>query len=65
MAKRRKGSMAEQTMRAGWILLIVFLLLLLAVLKIDVRPIGPEKSKVGLAFRNGPVHDFLGFNKIF
>lgn len=57
--------MAEQKMRAGWILLIVFLLLLLAVLKIDVRPIGPENSKVGLAFLNGPVHDFLGFNKIF
>ena len=52
-------------MRAGWILLIVFLLLLLAVLKIDVRPIGPENSKVGLAFLNGPVHDLLGFNKIF
>ena len=64
MAKKRKGSMAEQKMRMGWILLIAFLVLLLLVLKIDVRPIGPENSEVGLAFLNGPVHDLLGFKKI-
>ena len=64
MAKKRKGSMAEQKMRMGWILLIAFLVLLLLVLKIDVRPIGPENSEVGFAFLNGPVHDLLGFKKI-
>lgn len=56
--------MAEQKMRMGWILLIAFLVLFLLVLKIDVRPIGPENSEVGFAFLNGPVHDLLEFKKI-
>ncbi|MBQ7535346.1 MAG: CapA family protein [Stomatobaculum sp.] len=65
MAKKRKGSASDIKMRNGWILVIVFLLLLLMVRKFDVRPIGPESTEVGLAFLNGPLHDLIGHHPLF
>ena len=40
--------------------LLAFVLWTYAVSVVDVQPIGPEKSCVGFAAVNGPVHDFFG-----
>ncbi len=43
-------------------LLLLFFVVLLAVKKIDVQPIGPQKSKIGLAKINNAVKCRTGFN---
>ena len=47
-----------------WTLAIALLALFLAftavVMNVDVQPIGPEGSSVGLAGLNGPIKDFIG-----
>lgn len=48
---------------AGVLLLILFGGLLFAVVKVDVKPIGPEGSVVGLASVNGYVKELLGSNE--
>ena len=45
---------------AAGLLLAAFLLLTLAVLSVDVQPIGPQGSGVGLAAVNGAAHRLLG-----
>lgn len=55
--------MNKQTQRllaAGCGLLLAFALLTAALLHVDVRPIGPNGSPVGLAAVNGAVHQLLG-----
>lgn len=44
----------------GGVLLLAFLLFTIAVLNVDVRPIGPEHSSVGFAGINGFVFEQLG-----
>ncbi len=47
------------------ILFLCFLFVLLAVKSIDVKPIGPQDSSIGLAAINGAVRDFFGVNMIW
>ncbi|MBE5906079.1 MAG: phosphatase PAP2 family protein [Lachnospiraceae bacterium] len=47
---------------AAFVLFILFLALLLAVISIDVRPIGPKGSMVGLASINEMVKDAVGYS---
>ena len=46
-------------------LFLLFALLIVAVLKIDVKPIGPENSSIGLATINKAVFDFFKVNMIW
>jgi len=43
-------------------LLILFIIYIIALLYIDVRPIGPEESAVAFATINEPIKNFLGVN---
>ena len=55
--------MDRRTKRGFWVagaLFLLFLLLTAAVLTVDVRPIGPEGSRIGLATLNGYVRDRVG-----
>ena len=45
---------------AAGLLLAAFLLLTLAVLTVDVQPIGPDGSRVGLSTLNGAAHRLFG-----
>ena len=56
--KSKKAAMA-----AG-IFFALFLLLLLALRTVDVQPIGPAESSVGLAFLNGAFRDAVGFHPL-
>lgn len=47
--------------KPAFVALALFVLLVLA-LRLDVAPIGPDGSSVGLSSLNGVVHDFLGVN---
>lgn len=47
------------------VFLFLFLLLTFLVLKVDVQPIGPQNSVVGLATINGAVFEFCGCNPIW
>lgn len=47
------------------VLVILFLAFTLAVMNVDVQAIGPEGSKVGFAFLNGPVHEALPYSEFF
>ena len=47
------------------VLVMLFLAFTLAVMNVDVQPIGPEGSQVGFAFINGPVRDALPLNDLF
>ncbi|MDH6252412.1 membrane-associated phospholipid phosphatase [Chryseobacterium sp. H1D6B] len=44
------------------LLLLTFILFTATILTVDVLPIGPEQSVVGLASLNKSVHDFFGIN---
>ena len=44
------------------IFFVLFAVLLVLVLKVDVAPIGPENTSVGLSTVNKSVHDFFGTN---
>lgn len=46
-------------------LFLLFALLIVAVLKIDVKPIGPENSSIGLATINKAVFDFFKVHMIW
>ncbi len=46
-------------------LLVAFAILTALLLKVDVAPIGPQNSKVGLSTINKMVHDSLGVNMTF
>lgn len=50
---------------ASAILFGAFMLLTLLVLKVDVQPIGPEESKIGLATINHMVNESLGSHMIW
>lgn len=50
----------HRRLAAAGLLLAAFLLLTLVVLFIDVQPIGPEGSSVGLATLNGAAHRLFG-----
>lgn len=56
---------AKRNYVAFVLLMLAFLALLAAVLKVDVKPIGPEGSRVGLATLNGFVKDTLGVSLIW
>ncbi len=47
------------------VFLFLFLLLTFFVLKVDVQPIGPQNSSVGLATINSAVFEFCGSNPIW
>lgn len=47
------------------ILLMLFIVLLVTVLTIDVQPIGPENSRIGLSTMNKAVFDFFKVNMVW
>lgn len=55
----------KQTLTAAGIAFAPFLLLLAAVLTVDVRPIGPEQSNIGLAGINSYVFRQLGVHLLW
>lgn len=56
---------AKRNYVAFVLLMLAFLALLAAVLKVDVKPIGPEGSSIGLATLNGYVKDTVGVSLIW
>lgn len=50
---------------ASIILLTLFLIFTVIVMTVDVRPIGPNGSEVGLASINEPFADAVGFNELW
>ncbi len=55
----------KRDLLAAAILLLGFFLLVLLLLVVDVRPIGPHGSSVGLAGLNGAVHRAIGVHPIW
>lgn len=55
----------KRDLLAAAILLLGFLLLVLLLITVDVRPIGPDGSSVGLASLNGAVHRAIGVHPIW
>lgn len=43
--------------------MIFFLLLIVAVKFVDVKPVGPQESEIGLAELNGKIHEIFGFSQ--
>ena len=64
MKKEMKREVRRNFIITG-ILLLLFILLIIAVLAIDVRPIGPSDSSVGLATINKCMFEFLGVHIIW
>ena len=64
MARKKGISSADRKLNIGGSFLLLFALLLAAVKFIDVKPVGPEGSEVGLAALNGAVHGLLGFHPV-
>ena len=62
--KRKKSKMKRKSFGAGICLLAAFVLWTLTVCFVDVRPIGPNGSAVGLAGINQFFHDLTGVNFI-
>ncbi len=56
---------AQRSFLLSGLCLFLFLLLTLLVMKVDVRPIGPQHSSVGLATVNGAVFEVCGSNPIW
>ena len=50
---------------ASIVLLTLFLIFTVIVMTVDVKPIGPNGSEVGLASINEPFADAVGFNKLW
>ncbi len=49
---------------AAVICLVLFLLLIAAVKTVDVAPIGPEETSIGLSGINGAIHEATGVSKL-
>lgn len=47
------------------ILLVGFLIYTMCVMHVDAKPMGLDGTKIGFASLNVPIHQFLGFNKVF
>lgn len=58
------GKIRKRFTRTG-ILFIVFMIFTLVVMKLDVRPIGPEGSSVGLASLNKSIHEKIGVSGLW
>lgn len=56
---------AQKCFLLAGVFLFLFLLLTLLVMKVDVQPIGPQNSAVGLATINGAVFETCGSNPIW
>ncbi len=56
---------AKKCFLLAGVFLFLFLLLTLLVMKVDVQPIGPQNSEVGLATLNGAVFELCGSNPIW
>lgn len=56
---------AKKCFLLAGVFLFLFLLLTLLVMKVDVQPIGPQNSEVGLATINGAIFEVCGSNPIW
>ncbi len=56
---------AKKCFLLAGVFLFLFLLLTLLVMKVDVQPIGPQNSEVGLASLNGAIFETCGSNPIW
>ncbi|MBO7293269.1 MAG: phosphoesterase PA-phosphatase, partial [Clostridia bacterium] len=55
----------KSVLLVGGLLLLLFCLLTVLLLTVDVRPVGPEGSEVGLAGVNAAVFSALGTSAVF
>lgn len=61
----RSRRIKRARLMSGAALMALFLLLIAALKLVDVQPIGPEGSKVGLASLNGAFHALTGVNMLW
>lgn len=52
--------MKSKKLTAGAVLLVLFLILIVLIKTVDVQPVGPEKSQIGLAAINTSFHNLTG-----
>lgn len=54
------GANMKRDVQRAFVLLVLFFLLVFLLVGVDVQPIGPQGSSVGLATFNGLLHQFIG-----
>lgn len=59
------GTNMKRDVQRALVLLMLFFLLVFLLVQVDVQPIGPEGSSVGLATVNGLLHQLIGTHLVW